>query len=273
MSKSCLAALLCVGLVACGNSANGQQPAPGDTQSIASADVDAAAPPSKTETGPKWVTGESPMKTSIGELTWTSSYDDAKPCLLINGKAALGQDDISCLNVDVAVLDYGNAITIIAVSNGGGASSLPYYNIVHVDHSNAPTAAIEFGAPDDGYEPNWKQQGDLFVSDPFEQDGKSQYVQLLPSDVQLVTQSISKNEAAPIQLCTFMKEALSTYCKEPSDCNHIVDEIGNMPSSWFRTAETDPRFNYQGFMSACRSSCEGSKPTTKGFEKLYCNAH
>ena len=213
------------------------------------------------------------MKTSIGELTWTSSYDEIKPCLLINGKAALGQDDISCQNVKVAVLDYGNAITVIGVSNSGGASALPYYNIVHLSQNNSPSSTIEFGAPDDGYEANWKQQGDMFVSDPFDQDGKQQVAQLLPSGVQLVAKSISKNEIAPNELCDFMEDALSGTCSEATDCNDIVGGLSNVDGSWFREAENDPRFNYGQFMAACKATCKGSPVEQDDFQSSYCKAH
>lgn len=272
MNNPYVVALVCIGLVACGNSANGQQPAPADTQNVASADAEATPSSPKPQSGPKWVTGQSPMKTSIGELTWTSSYDEVKPCLLINGKAALGQDDISCQNVDIAVLDYGNAITVVGVSNSGGASSLPYYNIVHVDQSHAPTSTIEFGAPDDGYEPNWKQQGDTFASDAFNQDGKQQTAQLLPSGVQLVAKSISKNESAPSELCDSMKDALSSACPEAADCNDITGGLSNLDGSWFRAAESDPRFNYGEFMTACKAVCNGGPVKQDDFQASYCKA-
>lgn len=273
MGKTCAVAIVCIGLVACGNSANGQQSATSDTQNAASADVTAIPPSSKPEAGPKWITGQSPIKTSIGELTWTSSYDEVKPCLLINGKATLGQDDISCQNVDVSVLDYGNSITVVGVSNGGGASSLPFYNIVHVDQGHAPTSTIEFGAPDDGYEPNWKQEGEMFASAPFEQDGKRQVAQLLPTGVQLVAKGISKNESAPNEMCDFMKDALSSSCSEAADCNNIADGLGNLDGSWFRAAENDPRFNYGEFMTACKAVCNGGPMKLENFQSLYCKSH
>jgi hypothetical protein len=270
VNKSHFVALLCATLVACGQSASGHR-----DQSDASSTKIAEGTKTKVlplTTNPKWLSGEKSIKTSIGELTWRSSSDEVKPCLLIEGKATLNKDDISCQNVEISVVDYSGAITVIGTSNGGGAGRLPYYNIVHIDGNGASTSKIEFGAPDDGYELGWKHEGDVFVSNSFKQDSSQAVAQLLPTGVQLVTKSISKNESAPHQMCESMKNALSTSCSESADCKDIEGGLSNLDMQWFVAAKGEPRFNYNGFMVACRSACKSHSAKLDNFESLYCKA-
>lgn len=271
MNRSSLI-VICIALAACGRPANGDQVGPATSSLEPTAERKGTSTSPQTNSGPKWLTGEGSITTSIGDLTWRSSNEETKSCLLINGKALLGHDDISCQNVDVNVVDYGGSITVIGTSNSGGASSLPYYKIVHVDRTWKPASTIEFGAPDEIYELDWKAKSDAFVSSPFDQDGKRQFVQLLPSGVQLVGQSISQNEAAPDKLCTAMKDALSQTCSEATDCKDIESGFSHVEQGWFDAAKSDPRFNYGKFMAACVSACKGSKVDSDHFQLQYCKA-